>query len=236
MPLAMKNDGGKRRHAAAQRGPNTKYGAKRPSCCAFAPRMPADTAIRGVRMLQIKKVPLFGTRARCVKQLYQEAFPVEQRVPFWSLRLRSGMNGMELSAYYDEDVFCGFVNLVASDDAVYVYYLAVDAERRGKGYGAMILDDLRRRYAGKTIALDIEATDPAADNPRQRAARRAFYLDNGFVSSGYGFKDGGLFEVLVCGEKLAGPGAYASLIDRLAFGLTSTVVRPMKEIKHPRKR
>ena len=72
-------------------------------------------------MLQIKKVPLFGTRARCVKQLYQEAFPVEQRVPFWSLRLRSGMNGMELSAYYDEDVFCGFVNLVASDDAVYEF-------------------------------------------------------------------------------------------------------------------
>lgn len=187
-------------------------------------------------MLQTKKTPLFGKGARDVKQLYQSAFPVEQRVPFWSLRLRSGMNGMEMESYYDEGAFVGFVNLVASDDAIYVYYLAVDAELRGKGYGTMIIDDLRRRYEGKTIALDIEANDPHADNPRQRAARRAFYLNNGFVSSGYGFKDGGLFEVLVCGDKLAGPGAYASLIDRLAFGLTSTAVRPMKEIKHSKKR
>ncbi|MDO4443228.1 MAG: GNAT family N-acetyltransferase [Slackia sp.] len=186
-------------------------------------------------MLQIKKVPSFGSRARCVKQLYQTAFPVEQRVPFWSLRLRSGMNGLELSAYYDQDTFVGFVNLIESDDAVYIYYLAVADDLRGKGYGAQILDDLKRRHPGKTIALDIEAPDQNADNPRQRAARRSFYLRNGFVPSGYGFKDGGLFEIIVFGEKLAGPGAYASLIDRLAFGLTSTVVRPMKEVKHAKK-
>ncbi|MDO5042614.1 MAG: GNAT family N-acetyltransferase [Slackia sp.] len=186
-------------------------------------------------MLRMKTVPLFGKDARRVKRLYQTAFPVEQRVPFWSLRLRSGMNGMEIVAYYDQDVFCGFANLVKSDDAVYIYYLAVDENLRGKGYGGQILDDLKRRHAGKTIALDIEATDPSADNPRQRAARRAFYLNNGFVSSGYGFKDGGLFEILVFGEKLESPGAYASLIDRLAFGLTHTVVRPMKEIRHSKK-
>lgn len=186
-------------------------------------------------MLKTKKVPLFGKGARCVKQLYQTAYPVEQRVPFWSLRLRSGMNGMELSAYYDEDVFVGFVNLIATDDAAYLYYLAVDADARGKGYGAQIIDDVKQRYEGKTIALNIEATNVAADNPKQRAAQRAFYLKNGFVSSGFGFKDGDLFEILVLGEKLEKPGAYASLIDRLAFGLTHTNVRPLKEVKAAKK-
>ena len=59
-------------------------------------------------MLTMKKVPMLGGTTRNVKRLYETAFPVEQRVPFWSLRLRSNMNGMEIVAYYDEDVFCGF--------------------------------------------------------------------------------------------------------------------------------
>jgi len=67
--------------------------------------------------------------------------------------------------------------------------------------------------------------------PLRRAARRAFYLKNGFKASGYGFKDGGLFEIMVFGEKLEEPKAYAVLIDRLAFGLTHTNVRPMSEVK-----
>lgn len=182
-------------------------------------------------MLTMKKVPMFGATTRNVKRLYETAFPVDQRVPFWSLRLRSNMNGMEIAAYYDENVFCGFVCLLATDSAVYVYYLAVTSEQRGKGYGTQIIDDIKQRYKGKTIALDIEARDPRANDNDKRAARRKFYLRNDFRASGYGFKDGGLFEIMVFGEKLDEPKAYASLIDRLAFGLVHTNVRPMSEVK-----
>ena len=182
-------------------------------------------------MLTMKKVPMFGATAHNVKRLYETAFPVEQRVPFWSLRLRSNMNGMEIVAYYDEDVFCGFACLLATEKAVYLYYIAVADDKRNKGYGTQILDDLKQRYPEKTIALDIEARDPRANDNEKRAARCAFYLKNGFKASGYGFKDGGLFEIMVFGEKLEEPKAYAVLIDRLAFGLTHTNVRPMSEVK-----
>lgn len=182
-------------------------------------------------MLTVKKVPMFGATTRNVKRLYKTAFPVDQRVPFWSLRLRSNMNGMEIVAYYDEDVFCGFACLLATENAVYLYYIAVAEGLRGKGYGTQILDDLKQRHPEKTIALDIEARDPGANDNEKRAARRAFYLDNGFKPSGYGFKDGGLFEIIVFGEKLKEPKAYAALIDRLAFGLIHTNVRPMSEVK-----
>lgn len=182
-------------------------------------------------MLTMKKVPMFGATTHNVKRLYETAFPVEQRVPFWSLRLHSNMNGMEIVAYYDEDVFCGFACLLATEKAVYLYYIAVADGQRKKGYGTQILDDLKQRYPEKTIALDIEARDPRANDNEKRAARRAFYLKNGFKASGFGFKDGGLFEIMVFGEKLEEPKAYAALIDRLAFGLTHTNVRPMSEVK-----
>ncbi len=182
-------------------------------------------------MLTMKKVPMLGGTTRNVKRLYETAFPIEQRVPFWSLKLRSNMNGMEIVAYYDEDIFCGFACLLATEDAVYLYYIAVADGQRGKGYGTKLLDDLKQRYPGKTIALDIEARDPRANDNEKRSARRAFYLNNGFTPSGCGFKDGGLFEIMVFGEKLAEPKAYAALIDRLAFGLTHTNVRPMSEVK-----
>ena len=83
-------------------------------------------------MLTMKKVPMLGGTTRNVKRLYETAFPIEQRVPFWSLKLRSNMNGMEIVAYYDEDIFCGFACLLATEDAVYLYYIAVADGQRGE--------------------------------------------------------------------------------------------------------
>lgn len=186
-------------------------------------------------MLRTKTVPLFGKDARRVKRLYQAAFPVEQRIPFWALRLRSGMNGMELVSYFDDDVFCGFSCQMATSDMTYVYYLAVDPAMRGRGHGGRILEHLKQTRPDIPVALDIEARDRNADNARQREARRSFYIKNGFASTGYGFKDGGVFEILVCGEKPENPACYAVAIDRLAFGLTHTVVRPMKEVRKAKK-
>ena len=77
---------------------------------------------------------------------------------------------------------------VVTDDLVYIYYLAVDPELRGRGYGGQILELLKQSHPGGPIALDIESRKRNADNAKQREARRKFYLDNGFKPTGYGFK------------------------------------------------
>ena len=43
-----------------------------------------------------------------------------------------------------------------------------------------MLEDIGRRFPGKTITLDIEPLDDAASNALQRRRRRDFYLRNGF--------------------------------------------------------
>ena len=186
-------------------------------------------------MLEAKHVSLFGATTRRVKKLYEAAFPVEQRIPFWALRLRAGMNGMEIVSYSDEGTFCGFSCQVVTDDLVYIYYLAVDPELRGRGYGGQILELLKQSHPGMPVALDIESRKRNADNAKPREARRKFYLDNGFKPTGYGFKDGDLFEILICGEKPENPVRYAVAIDRLAFGLTHTMIRPMSELREAKK-
>ena len=132
-------------------------------------------------MLTMKKVPMLGSTTRNVKRLYETAFPIEQRVPFWSLKLRSNMNGMEIVAYYDEDIFCGFACLLATEDAVYLYYIAVADGQRGKGYGTKILDDLKQRKRQR------EALGKAGVLPQQRVQalrmriqRRRPFRNHGF--------------------------------------------------------
>lgn len=182
-------------------------------------------------MLEAKHVSLFGATTRRIKKLYESAFPVEQRIPFWALRLRAGMNGMEIVSYSDEGTFCGFSCQVVTDDMVYIYYLAVDPELRDRGYGSQVLELIKQSHPGMPVALDIESRKRNADNAKQREARRAFYLKNGFTPTGYGFKDGDLFEILIDGEKPENPARYAMAIDRLAFGLTHTLIRPMSELR-----
>ena len=167
-----------------------------------------------------------GDLVRSVRELYRQAFPEYERIPFWSLRARALKKDFDLLAFCDDGIFCGFACASATDDAIYVHYLAVAEDRRGRGYGGRILDALAQRYGERAIALDIEAVRPGTKNAKQRSQRKKFYLRNGFKESGFGFKDGGdMFEVLVRGPKLERE-TYGTLINKLAFGLTK--IEPFK--------
>ena len=88
---------------------------------------------------------------------------------------------------------------------MYVFFLAIDPAWRSHGYGAAVLDELRKRYAGRQLVLDIEPLDSAAPNYEQRLRRKNFYLRNGFRESGCFFKYCGMcFEVLYDGAPCTG--------------------------------
>ena len=133
-------------------------------------------------------------------RLNMDAFPDEERLDTELLAQLSEQGRLELLGIYDNGNYIGFTVIFHSERSVYVFFLAIDPDWRSHGYGAAVLDELRKRYAGRQLVLDIEALDSAAPNYEQRLRRKNFYLRNGFRESGCFFKYCGMcFEVLYDG-------------------------------------
>lgn len=113
-------------------------------------------------------------------ELYKEAFPKCERAPFFLLwrQYKRSIGDFLIARYDNEDI--GFVYMIASGDLAYLSYLAIHKSYRGKGYGSLILSELKDIYAGKRIFLAREKLDEDADNYVQRQKRHEFYLKNGF--------------------------------------------------------
>ena len=148
-------------------------------------------------------------------QINTDAFPEEERMSVERLMELSAAEDFTLLAACDGDAMVGFTLLGVSDTCVYVFLLAVDKEQRSKGYGSQILRELKNRFAGQQIVLDLEGIDEQAENNAQRISRKRFYLRNGFCETGY-FMDyfGIRFEVL-CGEENLNVSNFVQLLDRL---------------------
>lgn len=115
--------------------------------------------------------------------LYENAFPIVERKPLKVLKgiVESG-NG-ELLGIYKENEFCGFLFSVFDKKFVLIDYFAVDEACRGKGIGGKALKEIKERYKGKIVILEIEALNEKAINALQRENRKRFYLRNGFVET-----------------------------------------------------
>lgn len=128
-------------------------------------------------------------------RLYLQAFPKAERVPWWMLRLISHRKGIDLTAWMDGEIFCGFTCSVEVDGLYFPVFFAVNEALRGQGYGSQILSRIRAEHS--RVSLNVETLDPAAPNYPERQRRFAFYEKNGFVDTGYHvWEVGGKFRVL----------------------------------------
>ena len=154
-----------------------------------------------------------------IKNLYLTAFPKEELLPWWILRLMTLPQGVELTGYYDKDRFCGFTHTTVSGDILFVMFFAVSESLRGQGYGTAILHTLRDNNPGKQIVLNVEPVDVPADNMAQRQSRMRFYSKNGFYDTGYNIAEvGGIFRVLSTNPALDTK-AYLQVFAKLSCGL-----------------
>lgn len=150
--------------------------------------------------------------------LYEEAFPVSERVWPWYLLLMSKRSSVDHMAYYDGGKFCGFTYSVVSDDLVCVVYIAVKAELRSRGYGSAILSSLKEQYKGKIISLNVEVLDEEADNYEQRKRRIRFYQKNEMIDTGYRIKkESGDFYVFANSDSFKAD-MYRACMYRYSFG------------------
>lgn len=129
-----------------------------------------------------------------IEKLYLNAFPKEERFPFWILKECSKENNSDLYAILDNKKFIGMCYIVNCGDYYYLMYLAVKSELRNKKYGSEILKDLKEKY--KTLFLSI---DMPIDEVSIR--RKDFYLKNGFYDTNRYYEDTGVYYEVLCTNK-----------------------------------
>lgn len=163
-----------------------------------------------------------------VKRLYHSAFPKEEQMPWWLLRMFSLRKDMGITAFYDEDRFCGMTVSVGVEEYLFILFFAVAEDCRGKGYGSEILSLLKRENPQRPIVLNVEPLDDAAENAAQRVSRMRFYNRNGFFDTGYNIDEvGGTFRVM--SNAALNPQAYLGVFKRLSYGLWKPYLRKVEE-------
>lgn len=152
-----------------------------------------------------------------LKNLYESAFPKEERIPYDELNGLLGIMPIDFMAYYDEDVFVGLTMVLNRKDFNWGWYFAVREELRGRGYGQHILTALKAKYADRRLVIDIESpwqTD--CNNKEQRCRRYEFYKRNGFRDTQTAKSFEGIdYTILLLGEGTFTQNDYDSIIDDL---------------------
>lgn len=117
---------------------------------------------------------------REIKRIYESAFPDDEKAPFFIIMHKERTKKAEILTAYENDEFVGFAYMVCYKNLAYLFYLAVDENKRGKGYGRKLIEAVKIRYSGKRIFLAREQLDESAENYAQRVSRRDFYVKCGF--------------------------------------------------------
>ena len=152
-----------------------------------------------------------------IKKLYISAFPKDERLPWFVLRLSALRKDIRLHAYLDGDTFCGFTHSVTRHGLHFLLFFAVEESLRSRGYGSAILSALKQEH--KTLVLNIEPLNPDAPDFPQRQNRYRFYRRNGFYDTGCHVEEkDGIFRVLSTAPEVD-TFAYRKLLRHLTLGL-----------------
>ena len=120
-----------------------------------------------------------------LERLYTGAFPAGERFPFSLLKKRALSGKADFWNLVEEGEWVGMAYLVRHEDLVYLFYFAVDAEKRGRGHGTAAIKAMLERYKGKRFFLALENWLEECDNPEERNKRHDFYLNCGLSDIPY---------------------------------------------------
>ena len=176
-----------------------------------------------MKAIPLKKCP----DPKAVKRLYKTAFPKEEQMPWWLLRLLTGLGRSEITCYYEADGFCGFTISASTKEVLFILFFAVAEPLRGQGKGSEILKVCKETADHRPILLNVEPLDEKAENNDQRIRRMDFYGQNGFRETGYEIDEvGGTFRVL---SNRPNPDmeAYLRVFRTMSFGLWKPEIRKL---------
>ena len=112
------------------------------------------------------------------KELYNAAFPKEERKPFKLIEgmHRKGIVDM-LKIEGNSGEFLGLAFTVKGDGLVLLDYFAVSEEYRCKGHGRAALELIKELYKGRPLLIEIEDPDAPSPNKSDRLRRLSFYRE-----------------------------------------------------------
>lgn len=90
------------------------------------------------------------------RKIYNDAFPKEDRMPFWLMPTMAKGRATEMHVYRDGDAYCGMDYVASLDGTTFVMFLAVDGRMRSRGYGGMILDRIKSDHPDDLIIVSFE--------------------------------------------------------------------------------
>lgn len=135
---------------------------------------------------------------RWIKQLYNEAFPANEKKPFWMIKWKHRQKAADVWVLENEGEFSGLAITMNGDDLVLLDYFAISAEKRGQGIGSKALKALQECYKERRLFLEIESVEELSEGQTgqgekpteqeishaERARRKKFYLANGMQELG----------------------------------------------------
>ena len=142
-------------------------------------------------MLQIYEVTKDSPWLPQVKELYESAFPANERIPM--KQLLDNKIQREFFAFVDTidgtPTFCGFSNSITRGTITNIVYFAVEPKLRSRGYGSEILKTIREQHPETRLVVDIEVEEDSKDAKelKLRERRRNFYQRNGFEASPFDY-------------------------------------------------
>ncbi len=137
------------------------------------------------------------------EQINNEAFPLSERMSFEEIFTFASHTNTDILGIYDDENPVGFAVLLKNKECGYIYFIAIDSSKRGKGYGSATMRKMMELYPKLQLVLDFEVIDENAENNEQRIRRKNFYLRNGFRETGnYTMLRNDRFEVVCSGGKL----------------------------------
>lgn len=150
----------------------------------------------------------------CIKKLYKEAFPNEERAPFLFLIKRAEQGRADFWVIIENGKSVGMAYVVTYKDLAYLFYYAIDSSCRGKGYGTKALKSLMEKYRNYRFFLALENWNEESDNKQQRIKRHDFYLNCGLHDLPYKLKEATvIFSIMGTGNAVE-PEEYKALMNR----------------------
>ena len=117
-----------------------------------------------------------------VKQLYEQAFPKEERRPFFMLIRQCKKGVMEILTVEEDGEVLGIAIASCYETIVLLEYFAVVSKERGNGIGGRALELIKKRYQAKRLVLEIE--QPEENREDMKFRRQEFYKRHGFLDIG----------------------------------------------------
>ena len=133
-----------------------------------------------------------------LEKINEEAFPESER----NLLRDLVATGASVLGIYEFSEAIGFYVVREYKDIIYLAYLAVRSDSRGRGIGTAVMQEFVNTYFDKQIVVEYAAPNGSVDHGLTCIKRRNFYRRCGFRQTGwYTFYDDTEFEIGCAGEQ-----------------------------------